>query len=103
MLDFIEREAAAGKLFFIWFFPRVPHRPLGRAPQQFDDLYEGIIEEGGDSKYLSMISWLDDMVGRIVDSRVANSTAGHPLRDDTMIIFVSDNGGYLRHSKGQVT
>jgi arylsulfatase A-like enzyme len=74
------------KPFFLYFASLAPHAPY-QAPQQYKDLYPGIKDKNRQA-YAGMISALDDQVGRIV----AELEKKH-LRDNTLILFASDNGG----------
>ena len=44
--------------------------------------------------YLGMVTAMDDVVGNITESLVA-----HDMYDNSVIIFVSDNGGQIVGSK----
>jgi arylsulfatase A-like enzyme len=72
--------------FFLYFASLAPHAPY-QAPQQYKDLYPAAESKNWQS-YAGMISALDDQVGRIV---AALDKKG--LRENTLIVFSSDNGG----------
>jgi arylsulfatase A-like enzyme len=74
------------KPFFLYFASLAPHAPY-QAPQSYKDLYPGIKDKNRQS-YAAMISSLDHEVGRIV----AELEKKH-LRENTIIMFSSDNGG----------
>ncbi len=74
------------KPFFLYFASLAPHAPY-QAPQEYKDLYPGIKDKNRQA-YAGMISSLDHEVGRIV----AELEKKH-LRDNTIIVFSSDNGG----------
>jgi arylsulfatase A-like enzyme len=74
------------KPFFLYFASLAPHAPY-QAPQNYKDLYP-VIKDKSRQAYAGMISALDDQVGRIV----AELEKKH-LRDNTLILFASDNGG----------
>ena len=74
------------KPFFLYFASLAPHAPY-QAPQAYKDRYPGIKDKNRQA-YAGMISALDDQVGRIV----AELEKKH-LRDNTLILFASDNGG----------
>jgi arylsulfatase A-like enzyme len=74
------------KPFFLYFASMAPHAPY-QVPDQYLDRYPDIKDEQRRS-YAAMISCLDDEVGRIV---AALEKKG--MRDDTLILFGSDNGG----------
>ncbi len=74
------------KPFFLYFASLAPHAPY-QAPQSQQDRYKDVPNEARRT-YMAMISALDDEVGRIV---AALGEKG--LRDKTIILFASDNGG----------
>jgi arylsulfatase A-like enzyme len=74
------------KPFFLYFASLAPHAPY-QAPQEYKDLYPSVADKNRQA-YAGMISSLDHEVGRIV---AALEKKG--LRDNTLIIFASDNGG----------
>ena len=76
-IDFIGRQAAAGKPFFLYVpltqlhFPTIPHRDFeGRSGK--GDFADSLIE-------------MDDRVGQIIDA-----VGNHGLNDNTVFIFASD-------------
>lgn len=76
-VDFISRHKA--KPFFMFVSHGAPHTPLqGRDPQK---------QQGPAETYKEMIEALDDSVGAIV-----KALDEHGLRDNTLILFCSDNG-----------
>ena len=75
------------KPFFLYFASLAPHAPY-QAPKDVENRYASTIENPTRRTYAAMIASLDDQVGRIV---AALDKQG--LRDNTLIIFSSDNGG----------
>jgi arylsulfatase A-like enzyme len=75
------------KPFFLYFASLAPHAPY-QAPQADADRYASTIKDPTRRTYAAMITSLDDQVGRIV---AALEKRG--LRENTLIIFSSDNGG----------
>jgi arylsulfatase A-like enzyme len=71
---------------FLYVAFNAPHRPL-QAPKSYLDRYPGIEDERRRT-YAAMVSSLDDEVGRIVKSLEARG-----MHDNTLILFLSDNGG----------
>ncbi len=63
-------------LYHAFLAPHAPIQPATRYAQSFPDTPEG--------KYTALITQLDDAIGRILD--VID-------RDNTLVVFVSDNGG----------
>jgi arylsulfatase A-like enzyme len=74
------------KPFFLYFASLAPHAPY-QAPKEYLDRYADIPDKQR-REYCAMISCLDDQVGRIV---AALEKKG--MRDNTIILFASDNGG----------
>ena len=64
------------------------HKPISEAPSEYSDLYPNIKKESR-RIYSGMVSAMDDAIGTVVDK--LNSTA---LLDNTIIIFLSDNGAH---------
>ena len=74
------------KPFFLYFASLAPHAPY-QAPKEYSDRYATLQDEKR-RVYAGMITALDDQVGRVV---AALEKKG--LRDNTIILFASDNGG----------
>ena len=72
--------------FFLYFASLAPHAPY-QAPDNYLNNYASI-EDKQRRAYSAMITALDDQVGRIVAELDKKG-----LRDNTIILFASDNGG----------
>lgn len=72
--------------FFLYLAFTAPHTPY-QAPQEYLDRYPSISDPNRKA-YAAMISVIDDEVGKLV---AALDKRG--LRDNTLIVFSSDNGG----------
>jgi arylsulfatase A-like enzyme len=83
MIDKQEKD----KPFFLYFASLAPHAPY-QAPKSGEDSYAASIKDPTRRTYAAMITSLDDQVGRIVDALDKKG-----LRENTLIIFSSDNGG----------
>lgn len=81
----IESHDASTPLYLYLAF-NAPHTPY-QAPQEYLDRYASI-EEPTRRTYAAMVTCLDDEIGRVV---AALEKKG--LREDTLIVFHSDNGG----------
>jgi arylsulfatase B len=79
-------ERNASTPFFLYLAFNAPHTPY-QAPQEYIDRYKNI-EEPTRRTYAAMVTCMDDQVGRVVDALDKKK-----LRDNTLIIFQSDNGG----------
>ena len=80
-------ESVKGKKpFFIFITPNAPHAPLD-CPPEYEKLYAGKVA-ADEAKYLGMVANIDDNVGRLLDRLKALG-----LEQDTLVIFLNDNGG----------
>lgn len=77
---------SAEKPFYLYLTFNAPHTPY-EAPQDYIDRYKNI-QEPTRRIYAGMVTCLDDEIGKVV---AALDQKG--LRDNTLIIFHSDNGG----------
>ncbi len=82
---FIEEHDTSRPLF-LYFASLTPHAHY-QVPQDYLDRYP-LIEDKNRQTYAAIISALDDQVGRIVAALEKRN-----MRDNTIIIFSSDNGG----------
>ena len=82
----IEKQDEA-KPFFLYFASLAPHAPY-QAKASDEARYADTIKDPTRRTYAAMITCLDDQVGRVV---AALEKRG--LRENTLIIFSSDNGG----------
>ncbi|MFI3278824.1 MAG: sulfatase-like hydrolase/transferase, partial [Rikenellaceae bacterium] len=85
-LDFIDKSVKTDDPFFIYLAYNAPHTPL-QAPQKYLDRTKHIYNAER-SVYAAMMLAVDDGIGRIWES-----LEKHNIDDNTMIIFLSDNGG----------
>ncbi len=81
----VEQHDAASPLFLYLAFT-APHTPF-QAPQDYLDRFKHIADENRRA-FAAMISVLDDGVGKVVAALEKNG-----MRDNTIIVFHSDNGG----------
>ncbi|MEQ8211358.1 MAG: sulfatase-like hydrolase/transferase [Lacipirellulaceae bacterium] len=72
--------------FFLFLAYNAPHAPL-QAPKEAIQEYAHI-EQRKRRIYAAMVSTMDAGIGKVVDALEQNG-----LRDDTLIFFLSDNGG----------
>ncbi len=82
-IDFIERQSTDSSPFFLYFPMTAPHKPTIPSPQ-----YQG---RSGLGPYGDFVAQVDGAVGRVMD---ALTLAG--VKDNTLVIFTSDNGSYMR-------
>lgn len=82
-VDFIERKH--DRPFFLYLAYNAPHTPM-QATDEYLDRFPEL--EGRRKVYAAMVSAVDDGVGRVLDALDA-----HGIGDDTLVVFLSDNGG----------
>ncbi len=93
-IDFIQTPGE--KPFFVYLAPNTPHHPLTVADSYANPYREaGLSEET--SRYYGMISNIDYNVGRVFD---ALKNAG--MADNTIIIFLGDNGTSSLHKQSDL-
>jgi len=83
-VDFVKRHHEAP--FFLYLSYNAVHTPL-QAPPKYLDRFPGI-EDLKRRRYAAMLSALDDGVGAVLEALRA-----HAIEDDTLVVFLSDNGG----------
>jgi arylsulfatase A-like enzyme len=83
----IIQKQDTSKPLFLYFASLAPHAPY-QAQKADEDRYASTIKDPTRRTYAAMITSLDDQVGRIV---AALEKRG--MRENTLIIFSSDNGG----------
>ena len=88
-VDFIKRHKE--EPFFLFASFNAPHIPL-QAPEADEALYSFVQDERRRT-YCAMVHRLDVNVGRIVEE-----LKNQNLYENTMIVFLSDNGGYLNNN-----
>jgi arylsulfatase A-like enzyme len=92
LTDVLGREAAAfvdankARPFFLYLAFNAPHAPLQATPAHLERL-KGIADEKRRT-YAAMVCSVDDAVG-VVMAKLKE----HKLTDDTLVVFLSDNGG----------
>ncbi|MDP6445001.1 MAG: sulfatase-like hydrolase/transferase, partial [Pirellulaceae bacterium] len=90
---FMRRHASSDRPFFVYYPMTLPHWPFVPTPRSKDwgveeKMHPPLGTSGGDAKYFpDMVSYMDEVVGRVVD---AVDDLG--LREQTLIIYLSDNG-----------
>ena len=93
---YINRQSA-DRPFYLYLTFNAPHTPY-QAPQEYVDRYRHI-EDPTRRTYAGMVSCLDDEIGKVIAALDAKG-----LRENTLVLFHSDNGG-TRSAKfaGQMT
>lgn len=88
----IERAVAEGKPFFLNMAHYAVHAPI-MADSQYVGRYEGL--HPVEAAYASMIEGMDASLGAIMDKLEELGVA-----ENTLILFMSDNGGLSAHARG---
>ena len=98
-VDYIDQHYQDSNPFFIYTSFNDPHSPITQAPS-FND--PRIAHLSGQRKtYASEVLTIDDNVGKIIDKLNDPNGDGNQndsIMDETMIVFLNDNGGVLGNS-----
>lgn len=86
VFDFIDREVAASKPFFVWYAPMMPHQPH-TPPDRLLDKYRDKTPSLHVAKYWAMVEWFDETCGALLKHLDDKGVA-----DDTLVVFLADNG-----------
>ena len=89
---FVKRHAE-GKPWFLYFAFNAPHTPLQAPPQWLEKFAS--IKDVNRRTYAAMIAALDENVGKVLTELESTKQ-----RDNTLITFISDNGGPHLAKKG---
>ena len=82
-LELFIKEQAKSNTPFLAYYPMIlPHNPFPPAPNTLDQN-----SEDDKANFIDMVNYLDSLVGRLVDALEESG-----VRDNTLIIFTSDNG-----------
>lgn len=84
-MTWIEKVKGA-RPFFAYITPNAPHAPLD-CPPEYERLYAGRVPTNT-ARFFGMIANIDDNVGRLLERLRAWA-----LEDNTLVIFMNDNGG----------
>ena len=91
--EFVDYSMKEKKPFFLWygvFLPHTPHNPPERLLKPYKDLGLPLPI----AKYYANCTWLDETCGQLIDILEKRN-----LRDDTLIVYVTDNGWINRTDK----
>jgi uncharacterized sulfatase len=84
VFDFIDR--AAGKPFFVWYAPMMPHDPH-TPPERLLEKYRAKTPSIHVARYRAMCEWFDETCGQLLGYLDQKG-----LRGNTMVVFLVDNG-----------
>ena len=82
-VDFIRREAGASKPFFLYVPLTSPHKPVLPHPR-----FRGRTKLGPHGDFIAQVDWTVGELLRTLDEC--------DVADETLVIFTSDNGSYMR-------
>jgi arylsulfatase A-like enzyme len=85
-LRWIDRERQSGRPFFAYITPNAAHTPL-QVPEDYFALYRGKVPENV-ARFFGMIANIDDNFGRLLAK-----LDEWKLADNTLVLFMTDNGG----------
>lgn len=85
VFSFINQATADNKPFFLWYAPYLPHAPH-TPPTRILKKYKGKYPIAV-AKYYAMIEWFDETNGQLL-----NHLEKTGVKDNTLIVYVSDNG-----------
>jgi arylsulfatase A-like enzyme len=85
-LRWIDRERTSGRPFFAYITPNAAHTPL-QVPEDYFALYRGKVPENV-ARFFGMIANIDDNFGRLLAK-----LDEWKLADNTLVVFMTDNGG----------
>ena len=90
--DFI--EDSGDRPFFVWYAPAIPHRPH-EPPQRLLDKYLDKTRSIHIARYWAMCEWFDETCGELLDYLDERG-----LADNTLVVFVTDNG-YIQQAESE--
>ncbi len=94
IFDFI--DSAEQKPFFLWYAPFLPHSPHNPPPRLLQK-YEQPGRPLPLARYYAMCEWFDETCGQLLDY-----LDQHGLCENTLVVYVTDNGWIQRTEDTQV-
>ena len=88
---FIDQHASAKNPFLLYLAYNAPHAPL-QATEKYLERFTHIQDEKRRT-YAAMVSSVDDGVGRVMESLRRNG-----IEEETIVVFLSDNGGSSKNA-----
>lgn len=86
MYDFVDQSVAAGKPFFLWYAPMMPHSPHN-PPEVYLAKYKDKAPTEHIAKYWAMVDWFDETCGQLMGYLDKKG-----LAENTIVVFIIDNG-----------
>ena len=91
ILDFMKRNRS--EPMFVYYPMALPHRPMVPTPDSKEWKDPDRREEENLRCFADMVAYMDKMVGRLIKGLIDLG-----LREDTLVLFYSDNGTHLKVS-----
>lgn len=86
-MRWMDERRRGARPFFAYITPNAAHAPL-QCPADYIDRYRGLTPDENTARFFGMIANVDDNLGRLMGSL---QTWG--IERDTLLIFMTDNGG----------
>jgi arylsulfatase A-like enzyme len=83
---YIEKQSKEDQQFMVYLSYNAPHMPLQATPKYLDR-FPNIIDKKRKT-YAAMVSAMDDGIGRVL-----NTLKKQNIEENTIVVFLSDNGG----------
>jgi uncharacterized sulfatase len=96
VLDFIDESVKQQQPFFVWYAPFLPHSPH-TPPKRLLEKYIAPEHPVELARYFAMCEWFDETCGQLVDHIDERG-----LANNTLIVYVTDNGWIQRTSQTPV-
>jgi uncharacterized sulfatase len=90
VFEFVDQAVSKDKPFFLWYAPFLPHTPHN-PPERILKKYQRDDRPIELAKYYAMCEWFDETCGQLVDYLDEKK-----VRDNTLIVYVCDNGWIQR-------
>ncbi len=84
--DFVDTAERAGKPWFVWYAPMLPHDPH-TPPERLLAKYRPLTNSLPVARYWAMVEWFDETCGQVLDF-----LENRGLATNTVVAFVADNG-----------
>jgi len=97
IFDFVDAAVADDDPFMLWYAPFLPHTPHN-PPERILKKYQRDDRPEALAKYYAMCDWFDETVGQLTTYLDARN-----LTDNTLVVYVTDNGWIQRTPETQVT
>lgn len=96
VFKFVDDAVKQDKPFFLWYAPFLPHTPHN-PPKRLLDKYTKPGRDAKLAKYYAMVEWFDETCGQLI-----KHVDDKGVRENTLIVYVTDNGWIQRTANTQV-